>query len=240
MEAIMSEHYEVIIRSISAFIILLLGSRLLGKQTISQMNNFNFIAAISIGAITANLCFNTRVKIPDLILAYVIFILTVYIISYVSLKSRKARKFLAGNPTVVVQNGKILENNMKKMHYTIDYLNQQLREKDVFNINEVLFALLEPNGTISVVKKPQFRPVTIQDLHLKYTKEGMLPIELIMDGKFVDKNIIENGLTYSWLESEIQNRGLKISDIVYAVLLSEKELYIDCYNDYIHSPIDAE
>lgn len=114
MEAIMSEHYEVIIRSISAFIILLLGSRLLGKQTISQMNNFNFIAAISIGAITANLCFNTRVKIPDLILAYVIFILTVYIISYVSLKSRKARKFLAGNPTVVVQNGKILENNMKK------------------------------------------------------------------------------------------------------------------------------
>ncbi|MED3963001.1 DUF421 domain-containing protein [Niallia taxi] len=72
----------------------------------------------------------------------------------------------SGDPTVVIQSGKILEDNMKKMRYTIDYLNQQLREKDVFNIQEVLYALVETKGTLTVLKKPQYRNVTMQDLHL--------------------------------------------------------------------------
>lgn len=236
----MAQHYEVILRSIGAFIMLLIGSRLLGKQTISQMRIFDFISTISIGAITANLAFNLAAKIHHLLLAFSIFVFTAMLTAILSMKNRKLRKFLSGDPTVVIQNGKILEANMKKMRYTIDYLNQQLREKDVFNINEVLFALVETKGTLTVLKKPQYRYVTMQDMNLYISAEKKLPIELIMDGKIIEENLQENSLTKQWLFSELKNRNIEINDVFYAVLLTQNNLYIDCYNDYIKAPIDKE
>lgn len=236
----MEVHFEVILRSITAFSILLIGARILGKQTISQMTLFDFIAAISIGSITANLAFNTNIRIPYLILAFIIFIFISFLIAYISMKNRKARKFLAGNPTIVIQNGKVLEENMRKMRYTIDYLNQQLREKDVFKIEEVLFALVEINGTLTVLKKPQYRLATKQDLHLQSSQESTLPIELIMDRKIIDENLKQNNLTIEWLQAELKKRNLQTRDVFYAVLSSNNNIFIDCYKDYITSPIDKE
>lgn len=240
MEDHMAEHYEVILRSIGAFIMLLIGSRLLGKQTISQMRIFDFISAISIGAITGNLAFNLDIKIHHLLLAFFIFIFTAILTAVIAMKNRKLRKFLSGDPTVVIQNGKILEDNMKKMRYTLDYLNQQLREKDVFNIQEVLYALVETKGTLTVLKKPQYRNVTMQDMHLYIHSERKLPIELIMDGKVIEENLQQNNLSTQWLDDELKKRQLYITDVFYAVLLAQNNLYIDCYNDYISAPIDIE
>ncbi len=178
----MEEHYEVIIRSIIAFSLLIVGARILGKQTISQMTIFDFVASISLGAIAANLAFNTSVKIHHIVLAYTIFVIVLYLIALLSLKNRKSRKFFAGDPTVIIENGKILEHNMKKMRYTLDYLNQQLREKDVFDIKEVMYALIETNGSLTVLKNPENRNITKKDMLQYVQPEQQLPIELIMDG----------------------------------------------------------
>lgn len=236
----MTEHVDIIIRAIFAFCLLLIGARILGKQTISQMTNFDFIAAISLGSIMANLTFNTQIKVHHLVIAYTIFVLIILITAYISMKSQRARKLLAGNPTVVIENGKILENNMRKMRYTIDYLNQQLRERDVFNIHEVLFAILETNGTLTVLKKPQFRNVVKQDLHITSTPETRLPIELIMDGKLMERNLTENKLTSEWLQTELDKRHLKQEEVTYAVLAANGAVYMDAYKDHIVSPIDKE
>lgn len=236
----MPEHFEVIIRSIIAFGILLIGTRVLGKQTISQMTLFDFIAGISLGAITANLAFNLAIDIHHLVLSYFIFVVIIFITAYLSMKSRKARKFLAGEPTVIIEEGKILEGNMKKMRYTLDYLNQQLREKDVFNIEEVSHAMVEPNGTLSVLKKPAFRNPTIKDLQLKAPKEQRLPIELIMDAKMIRKNLEDHNLSEQWLDVELRRRNVKLADVMYAVLSSNGFLYLDYYNDVISSPVDKE
>ena len=236
----MPEHIEVILRSITSFSLLLIGARILGKQTISQMTMFDFVAAISLGAISANLAFNTSIKVHHLIIAFTIYVTIIFLIALVSLKNRKARKFLAGDPTIVVQNGKILEGNMNKMRYTLDYLNQQLREKDIFNIEEVLFAIVETNGTLTVLKKPQFRNVTKQDLIFEVVPEQKLPIELIMDGEIIKENLEQNNITVSWLASELKKRHLSKSDVVYAVLSANGNMYVDTYKDYIHSPIDKE
>lgn len=158
----------------------------------------------------------------------------------ISLKNSKGRKFLAGDPTIVMQNGKILEGNMNKMRYTLDYLNQQLRERDIFNIEEVLFAIVETNGTLTVLKKPQFRNVTKQDLMIPVMPEQKLPIELIMDGEIIKENLEQNNITFSWLESELIKRNLLKHDVVYAVLAANGNLYVDTFRDYIHSPIDKE
>ncbi|MFJ8261228.1 DUF421 domain-containing protein [Rummeliibacillus sp. NPDC094406] len=236
----MPEHFEVVLRSITSFGLLLIGTRILGKQTISQMTMFDFVATISLGAIAANLAFNTSIKAHHIILAFVIYVIIIFTIAVISLKSRKGRKFLAGDPTVVIQNGKILEKNMNKMRYTLDYLNQQLREKDVFNIEEVLFAIIETNGTLTVLKKPQFRNVTRQDLMIPITPEINLPIELIMDGEVIMENLEQNNLTESWLHSELKRRNLVQDDVLYAVLSGNGNMYVDTYENHIHSPIDKE
>lgn len=236
----MPEHIEIIIRSICTFGLLLVGSKLLGKQTIAQMNIFDFIATIAMGAIAANIAFNTKIKALHLLLSFCIFVVVVYLISFISLKNKKARKFFAGNPTIVIENGKILEQNMKKMRYTLDYLNQQLREKNVFNIEEVLFAIVEVNGELSLLKKPPYRNVTKQDLAISAHKEEKLPVELIMDGKIVEKNLEQNDLSQFWLNEELKKRKLHINEVVYAVLAANGNIYIDTYKDNIKTPIDKE
>jgi len=236
----MPVHFEVILRSIASFGLLLIGTRILGKQTISQMTMFDFVATISLGAIAANLAFNTSLKVYNITIAFAIYVIIIFTIAFISLKSRKSRKHLAGDPTVVIQNGKILEKNMNKMRYTLDYLNQQLREKDVFNIEEVLFAIVETNGTLTVLKKPQFRNVTRQDLMIPITPEFNLPIELIMDGEIIKENLEQNNLTKSWLHSELKKRNLVQDDVLYAVLSGNGNMYVDTYENHIHSPIDKE
>lgn len=236
----MFEHFEIILRSITSFGLLLIGTRILGKQTISQMTMFDFVATISLGAISANLAFNTSLKVSHTILAFVIYVVIIFTIALISLKSKKGRKFLAGDPTIVIQNGKILEKNMNKMRYTLDYLNQQLREKDVFNIEEVLFAIIETNGTLTVLKKPQFRNVNRQDLMIPITPEFNLPIELIMDGEVIKENLDQNNLTESWLHSELKKRNLVQRNVLYAVLSGNGNMYIDTYENHIHSPVDKE
>ncbi|MGG4198748.1 DUF421 domain-containing protein [Peribacillus frigoritolerans] len=236
----MPEHIEVILRSITSFSLLLVGTKILGKQTISQMTMFDFVATISLGAIAANLAFNTSIKVHHTIIAFTIYIAIIFLMALISLKNSKGRKFLAGDPTIVMQNGKILEGNMNKMRYTLDYLNQQLRERDIFNIEEVLFAIVETNGTLTVLKKPQFRNVTKQDLMIPVMPEQKLPIELIMDGEIIKENLEQNNITFSWLESELIKRNLLKHDVVYAVLAANGNLYVDTFRDYIHSPIDKE
>lgn len=122
----------------------------------------------------------------------------------------------------------------------IDYLNQQLREKDVFNIEEVLFAIIETNGTLTVLKKPQFRNVNKQDLMIPITPEFNLPIELIMDGEVMKQNLDQNNLTEQWLHSELKQRNLVQSNVLYAVLSGNGNMYIDTYENHIQSPIDKE
>ncbi|NGP45696.1 DUF421 domain-containing protein [Bacillaceae bacterium SIJ1] len=236
----MVEHLEIMLRSIASFAFLLMGARILGKQTVSQMSIFDFIATISMGSIAANLAFNTDTEVHHMMIALGVFIAVTFLSAFISLKSRRGRKLFAGDPTVVIENGKILEKNMRKMRYTLDYLNQQLREKDVFAIEEVLFALVETNGTLTVLKKPHFRTVTRQDLNVPVNREQRLPIELIMDGDVIEKNLTENHLSQTWLQEELKKRQLKRSEVAYAVLAANGLVYVDTYKDHIKSPVDEE
>jgi uncharacterized membrane protein YcaP (DUF421 family) len=230
----MSESIEVVLRSFTAFAILLIGTRILGQQLISQMTTFDFIASISLGTIAANLTFNTPIKAFNFLMAYAVFIVVTVIIALISLKSRQARKFFAGTPTVIIQDGRLLEDNMRKIRYTLDYLNQQLREKDIFNIDEVLQAMIEANGTLTVLKKPEYRSVTRQDLMLPVKQEKTPPIELIMDGILMEENINQSNLTFEWIQKELERRKLEIQDVVHAVLSPSGQIYMDSYKDHIN------
>jgi uncharacterized membrane protein YcaP (DUF421 family) len=226
-------------RSIIAFTSLFVGARILGKQTVSRMTIFDLIAVVTLGSVTANLAFAMEIETRYIFIVFTIFVFLIYLSAFISLKSEKARKLVAGDPTVVIENGKILEHNMKKMRYTLDYLNQQLRQKDIFSIDEVQYALVENNGLLSVKKKEQHLNVTRKDLNI-YKSEKKLPVELIMDGKILEENLQENNITLEWLQAELLKRQLNAKSVVYALLTSSQTLYIDTYNDQLQSPLDVE
>lgn len=140
----------------------------------------------------------------------------------------------------MIEGGKILEDNLKKNKLTLDSLNQTLRQKDVFNIEEVEYALLEVNGQVSILKKKNYRTLTFQDIHKGNNEKERLPIELIMDGKMLKENPKLNNVSEESLLKQLKSRQKKISDVFYAVKGSNGRLYIDFYNDKLKHPIDAE
>lgn len=231
---------EIILRSLIAFSVLFIGARILGKQTISQMTIFDFIAAITLGGITANLASNEKIEVHHAIISFSTFVMIIFLLAFISLRNKKGRKLFAGDPTVIIENGKILESNMKKMRYTLDYLNQQLREKDVFDIGTIQYALVETNGSLSVLKKPEYRTPTNKDLSIYLNSEERLPIELIMDGTIINKNLTQNNLSLEWLSSELERRKVQLQDVVYAVMAPNNKVYLDTYKDHINSPVDKE
>ncbi|WP_343224607.1 DUF421 domain-containing protein [Paenibacillus sp. ACRSA] len=234
------DHFIILIRSISAFLLLLVIARILGKQTLSNMNFHDFVTAVIMGAIAANLAFNEKMEVMHLIISLVVFTGTSYLLSKLNLKSRRMRLLAEGSPTVLIEGGKILEQNLEKNKLTLDSLNQTLRQKDVFDINEVEYALLEVNGQVSVMKKKKFRTVTLDDIHLINNKKERLPIELIMDGKLLEENINLNNAPRDHLFKVLTTQHKQISDVFYAVLGSDGRLYIDYYNDQLKHPVDIE
>ncbi|WCN39179.1 DUF421 domain-containing protein [Aneurinibacillus uraniidurans] len=236
----MSDIIEIMMRAFVAFLSLMLLAHVIGKQMIAQMTYHQFVAAITLGSIAGNTVFNIKIKFLYFVISLLIFSGIALALTFLALRSRKARKWIVGEPTVVIQNGKILEQNMRKLKYTFDSLNQGLREKDIFNVEEVDYAILETNGTLSVLKKPAFRHVTIQDLALNPPSTVRFPVELIIEGEIMEKNLHQQQLTTDWIVREVSKRGLILSDVCYAVMGTNGHLYFDRYEDHISSPIDKE
>jgi uncharacterized membrane protein YcaP (DUF421 family) len=242
----MNPYVEVLIRTFAAFAIVMLIAKILGKPTISQMTYHDFVTAITLGAITGNLALNIKLNPWYIVVSLLFYGGIAFLFTLISLKSRQSRKWLSGKPTVVIENGKILEQNLKKLRLTLDTLNQELREKDVFDIGEVEYAVLELNGRVTVLKKPEYQPILMKDLQkLGLTAKPQpakpsFPVELIMDGKLVSKNLAHAQVTETWLMDELSRRRLTPPDVCYAVKGTDGRLYIDLFEDRIKQPIDLE
>lgn len=229
-----------IVRTGVSFILLVLVTLIIGKHINSHKNHYSFALSITIGSYIANMGFDTHLKFSEMLYSFLGLILLFYVFMVLSSRSRRLRKLLSGRPTVIIENGKILEKNMKKVKYSIDDLNQLLREKDVFNISEVEYALLEVSGNLSVLKKNPFQNTIKQDLHIPYSPAQVpLPVELIMDGKIIPKNATGN-YNNQWIESECKKRNVKIEDVYYAVVNSNGQFFMDKYQDNLSSPVDIE
>lgn len=236
----MLDTFDIIFRTLLAFFMLIYIAHILGKQTISQMTYHDFIASIMIGAIAGNLTFNTSISLTHIVIALLSFTGLLFLSTLISLKNRNLRALLSGEPTVIIQDGKILEKNMQKLKFTMDSLNQSLREKEIFDIDEVEYATIETDGHLSALKKPPYRNATKKDIGIFTPNKSTFPVELIMDGQIVEKNIKQNQLTKSWLETELTKRGLTFNDVSYCVRGTNTQLYFDLYRDQISSPIDLE
>lgn len=236
----MVEHMIILVRSISAFLILLVITRILGKQTLSNMNFHEFVTAVILGAIAANLAFNEKIEVSHLLISFAVFTTTSFVLSKLILKSRRLRLWTEGSPTMLIENGKVLEKNLGKNNLTIDTLNQMLRQKDIFDIDEVRYALLENNGQLSVEKKKEHQTTTLKDFNKGKQDHRQFPVELIIDGKLLQGNFDANQISETWFMNQLESRKATVQDIFYAVKGSNGQLYIDYYKDQLRHPVDVE
>ncbi len=227
-------------RAFVAFVLAFFATRTLSKQFMARLTYFDFTLAVCIGALVGHV--SNDVKEPFWVVAVpvVVFAGLAVIIGYIAMRFRPVRAFLEGQPTVLIQNGKILDSNMRRLRYNLDELNSQLRCNGTFDISHVEIAILEPGGHLSVLPKSQYRPLTPADMKVPTQYEG-LAIELIMDGKVVHQNLDQNRLSVAWLTGELQSRGYRrVEDIYFAVLNSKGQLFIDTYADDLKRPVESE
>lgn len=225
-----SPYLEIALRAVGAYIGMLVITRLLGKEQIKELSPGDFVNAIAIGSIAAEMASDHKENVLYYIIAITIFGGLTYFTNLMSFKYRTARKLLEGEPTVIIHNGKILEKNMAKERYSIDNLTMQLREKDVFNIADVEFAILEPNGLLSVLLKSNKLSLTPSDLNISTQYKG-ISSELIIDGKVVAQNLAQNNLSEQWLMEQLKQQGINLNQVNFASLDTSGQLYIDKIQD---------
>jgi uncharacterized membrane protein YcaP (DUF421 family) len=232
----MPEGLAVCIRGTIAFFMLLLMTRILGKRQISQLTFFDYAFGITVGSIAASITIDLTLKLIPAVMGILVWTFWITAISLGDILSRRWRRIFDGEPTVVIQNGKILEKNLELLNYTVDDLRMQLRNKGSFNMGHVEFAVVEPNGQLSLLKKTQYQTLTAADINMPTKYQG-LAVELIMDGKIVSANLKQVGLAEEWLREEIAHRGYEVSDVFYAELETSGELYVDVKSDLNKIPM---
>lgn len=226
------QYLEVAGRTAAAFAGLLVMMRLSGKQQVQHLNIFEYIVGITIGSTASFLSVDIKEPFFPTLLGFVMWVSFAILLGNISLRNRRWGKILRGEPTILIQNGRLMEKAMRQVpNFTIDDLMMMLRNQGVFDLSQVEFALLELDGTVSVVRKSQHRPVTPHDLGIPTTYEG-LPVELVYDGQIIKKNLKGAGLDRAWLERQFKTRGIPSFDrVMLAQLNTDGTLFVDVRDD---------
>ena len=228
---------EIIIRTLLSFLILLSLTRIMERKEISEMTFFNFSSAIAIGSIAGNLAFNHQLSILNGIISLIGWSLFTLLSGRIVIKSKKARKVIDGEPLIIIKNGKIMEKPLRKVNLDLDTLTALLRQKNIFSITEVEYAIFEITGKLSVMKKDNKQPVTKGDMNIVNPQKKLLPIitEVVSDGVINITNLEKLNLNTEWLNEQLLQAGIKtISDVFYAEVQPDNTLYIDSKNDNLY------
>lgn len=234
----MNEGLVVFVRSIIGFFTLLIFAKILGKQQISQLTFFDYVLGITIGSIAAELTTDLTSRAWPHWIGLLSWAALGYLMELITMKWRYAAKYIEGEPTIVIMNGKIMENALRKMKYRVSDLMELLRNKDVFDLNEVDFAIIEPNGQLSLLKKPEYEPLTAKDMNITKKSSG-ISTELIYDGILIEENLRQLNKDKKWIISQLKSMGIKdISEVFLATLNPAGSFYVDKYKDHIKKITD--
>lgn len=230
---------NILLRSITLVFTLFLLTKLLGKKHISQLSIFDYINGFVLGGIGAILTVHQDVNFWYGLMAMLVWFIIPFTIDYIALKSKTVRDFVQGKSTVIIQDGKIMEDNLKKELFSTDDLLVHLREKDIFHVADVEFALLEPTGKFSVLPKTDSRPLTAKDLNLKLAPKKE-PQTVIMDGKMLLEPLANLNLNPAWLETELAKLNVTIENVFLGQADSDGQLTVDLYDDMLSIPSPTE
>lgn len=234
----MVDFFEVTIQTILAFFTILFITRLLGRQQISQLTLYEYINGITFGSIAATLATDLNQRTYQHFLGLILFGIMTSAVSFIALKNRPFRKVVEGEPILAIHDGKILEKNLKMARYSMDELNELLRKKDCFSINDVHYGVLEINGDLNIIKKVDKRQVTLEDINVKAEQES-LATEIIIGGQIIYDNLAKKNISGMDLLDRLNLSGVKkVSEVMYCTIDANGKIYIDKFDDDLEPNLD--
>lgn len=231
----MPDWLQMFLRSLALIIVLFFVIRLLGKKRINQLSIFDFISSLVSSSLVAITILDKGVSFQTGLLALSVWLIIPLIVDLISLKSKRFRDFIQGKSTVIIKEGKILEDNLKKERLSTDDLLYHLRENNVFKAADVEFALLEPTGKMTVMPKSEQQPLTRKDVNIKTAPQSEIHT-VIMDGVILLEPLGEQGKNPAWLESELEKMNVTKENVFLAQLDDDAQLTVDLYDDKITTP----
>jgi uncharacterized membrane protein YcaP (DUF421 family) len=222
----MMVYVKITLRVISILALLLFLVIKTGRRKIGEMPVFDFLAVIILGSVVGADIADPKIEHLPTAYAVILIIGLQYFLSKLIIKYRKIGKKVTFGPVVVIQNGQLVKDNLKRLNYTIDDIKMLLREKEIFDLNEVSHAIVEDSGKLSVMKKAQYLPLTPHDMKLQAQDKGV-SIPLIVDGNVMKENLEKLQLNQEWLMSQLKMNGInRVEDVFYLDINAQKQLYI--------------
>lgn len=198
------EFIKVILTSILSVVSLFVIAKIMGHKQMAQLDFFDYITGITIGSIAAELA--TELEAPwKPLVAMIIYGLVALGLTILAHKFPKTRKYLNGTPTIVMDNGKLYRENMKKAKLELSEFMVLCRQEGYFNINDIETAVFEYNGRITILPKSEKRPLTPEDMNITPEKAEICT-EIIMDGRILHENLKRLGLDLTWLDKQLKKQ----------------------------------
>lgn len=216
---------SIIIRTLILYIILTLGIRLMGKRQIGDMQPNELVVTLVISEIAAIPLQDSNQPILNGVCSIFVLVVLEILLSFIAMKSMAFRKLMSGNSMIIIKNGVIDQTAMKKVRMTILDLVELLRGQDIFEIDDVAFAVLEVNGDLSVLLKSQMQNLTPKDMGLK-PQPATLSLPIISDGKIIKETCKNLNVTNNELITILEKEKLKVKDVFLMTLDKEKKATI--------------
>ncbi len=232
----MTESVYIVARTLLMLLSLLFITRILGRRTLSELTFYDFVIGLVIGNIATAVITETEFSILNGIISLAVATIWILVVSMLTLNSVPARKLIEAEPIMVIHNGKILEDNLKKRYYNVNDLLEMLREQGTFDPQQVEVGLIEPDGQLSILKKQAYQNPTFQDLRLPAQPPNpagaLTGKELIINGKIIEQNLAQSGLTITELQNQLISTGVTdLADVTLAMVTPDGKLYIDHKQD---------
>ena len=198
-------------RTIILYLVLIAVIRIMGKRQIGQMEPSEFVVTMLVAILAAIPMQDSAVPLYTGVIPLLTVLGLELVLSALSMGSLRFRKLLCGKPVILIENGKILQKNLRLTRVTLDELTGHLREKDVLDVQAVQFAILETNGNLSVFPFPGERPANAREAGVE-TGRQYLPVTVISDGKLLRENLQLAGKDGKWLEKELKKHKATIKN----------------------------
>ncbi|WP_226035252.1 DUF421 domain-containing protein [Aquibacillus saliphilus] len=225
----MNEYLSIIVELLWGFVLLFIVVKFLGKTQFSQITPFEFISAIILGELVGNAIYDREINISQITVAILTWGIFIYVVEMLTQKFNGTRKLLEGEPNIVIHQGQIKFDALKKAKIDINSLQSIIRQQGYFSIQEAEFAILEPNGEISVLPKSEYDTPKNSDLNVP-SKPVHLPITVILDGKVVYDNLTEARIDEKWLKDQLAVQSITdYKEVLYAEAIKNKPLYVVKY-----------
>lgn len=230
----MQETLYVIMKSLALFCIAWLAIRLIGKRSINRVKPFNFLSYIIIALVVTLMSLNL-ISISSGFVVLLTWVILPIVLDYLAIRSQVIHQFLNGKVTVLIKHGKIMEENLLQVRMTGEDILAELRSKNIFNLTDVEFAVMESNGDINAYLKSDKKPITARDIGKKVAPQAE-PQTVIMDGNILFEPLSSLGLNQEWLKTELDKMGVTLENVFLCQVDSSGELFLDLFNDAVEIP----